>query len=96
MNRLSVTRIGAALAVLGAITYGLLFLWHWLARSPFADTAFAAAFPGFSWGYIGFLTGLGWSIIYSLYIAVVFVAAYNLCCRVIPERRAPATHHSRH
>lgn len=80
----------------GAITYGLCFGWHSLARSPFTDSAFAAAFPGFSWSYIGFVTGLGWSIVYSFYAAVVFVPAYNLCCRAIPERRKPAAHHSIH
>lgn len=96
MNRLSITRVGAALAALGAITYGLCFLWHWLARSPFTDSAFAAAFHGFSWSYIGFVTGLGWSLVYSFYVAVVFVPIYNLCCRAIPERRNPAAHPSVH
>ena len=90
MNRLSITRVGPALAVFAAITYAVCFIWHALAHSSFTDSAFAAAFPGFSWSYIGFLTGLGWSLVYSFYAAGVFVVAYNLCCRAIPERRNAA------
>ena len=92
MHRLSITRVGAALVVFGAITYALCFIWHALAHSSFTDSAFAAAFPGFSWSVTGFLTGLGWSIVYSFYTAVVYVAAYNLCCRAIPERRSATAH----
>jgi hypothetical protein len=83
--RLSVTRVASALMVFAAITYVVCFAWHALARSSFTDSAFAAAFPGFSWSAIGFVTGLGWSIVYSVYIAVVFVPVYNLCCRVRAE-----------
>ena len=72
--------------VFSAVTYALLYFWHSLARSPFADEAFAVMFPGFRWSYVGFLTGLGWSIVYSVYIAVVYVPIYNLCCRAIPNR----------
>ena len=89
MNRLSITRVGAALAVFAAITYLVCFVWHAMTHSSFTDSAFAAAFPGFSWSYIGFFTGLGWSLVYSFYAAIVFVVAYNLCCRVIPDRRSP-------
>ncbi len=90
MNKLSITRVSSALGVFAAVTYAVCFIWHALARSPFADSAFIAAFPGFSWSVTGFLTGLGWSIIYSVYTGVVFVVAYNLCCRAIPERRVRA------
>ncbi|GAA2788512.1 hypothetical protein GCM10010533_28440 [Mycolicibacterium pallens] len=84
MNKLSISRVSAALAVLSSTTYFICFVWNAVAHSPFSDTAFAAAFPGFSWSLIGFATGLGWSILYSGYVGVVFVVAYNFCCRVIP------------
>lgn len=87
MNKLSLSRVSAALVVFGATTYVVCFFWHDLARSAFTDGAFAAAFPGFSWSFIGFVTGLGWSILYGGYTGVVFVVAYNLCCRVIPSRQ---------
>lgn len=96
MNRLSITRVSAALAVFAVITYVVCFIWHALAHSSFADSAFAAAFPGFSWSAVGFLTGLGWSIVYSVYAGVVFVVAYNLCCRAIPEHRTRTEHQSIH
>lgn len=103
MKKLSITRVAAALMVFSAVTYAVLYLWHSLARSSFADEAFAVMFPGFRWSYIGFLTGLGWSIVYSVYIAVVYVPIYNLCCRVVPHRgdelhtttSAQADHHAR-
>ncbi len=93
MNKLSMSRVSAALVVFGATTYVLCFIWHAVAHSAFADSAFAAAFPGFSWSSIGFMTGLGWSILYSAYAGVVFVAAYNLCCRAIPAREAQPRNH---
>lgn len=88
MAKLSITRVTAALMVFSTVTYALLYFWHSLARSSFADDAFAVMFPGFGWSYIGFLTGLGWAIVYSVYIAIVYVPIYNLCCRVIPNRGA--------
>jgi hypothetical protein len=83
--RLSVARVASALMVFAVITYAVCYLWHALARSSFTDSVFAAAFPGFSWTVVGFVTGLGWSIVYSVYVAVVFVPVYNLCCRVRAE-----------
>lgn len=93
-KRLSITRVSSALAVFGVITYVLCFIWRALAHSTFTDSAFAAAFPGFSWSVVGFLTGMGWSIVYSVYAGVVFVWAYNLCCRVTIDRRSRAEHQS--
>lgn len=90
MNRLSMARVSVALMVFAATTYGIWFAWHALAHSSVTDSAFAAVFPGFSWSIVGFLTGLGCSIVYSGYVGVVFVAAYNFCCRVIPERGTSA------
>ncbi|WP_018604151.1 hypothetical protein [Mycobacterium sp. 155] len=80
--KLDLIRVASALMVFAAITYTVCYVWHGLARSPFTDGLFAAAFPGFSWSVIGFVTGLGWSFAYSAYVAVVFVPVYNLCCRV--------------
>lgn len=96
MNRLSVTRVSSALAVFGVITYAVCFIWHALAHTSFTDSAFVVAFPGFSWSVTGFLTGLGWSIVYSVYTGVVFVVAYNLCCRVTVDRRTRAEHPNIH
>uniref|UniRef100_A0A5Q5BH20 Uncharacterized protein n=2 Tax=unclassified Mycobacterium TaxID=2642494 RepID=A0A5Q5BH20_MYCSS len=86
--RLSVTRVASSLMVFAGITYAACYLWHALARSPFTDSVFAAAFPGFSWSVVGFVTGLGWSLLYSAYVAVVFVPIYNLCCRVRTKKPA--------
>ena len=80
--RLDLIRVASSLMVFAAITYTVCFVWRGFARSPFTDSAFVAAFPGFSWSVIGFVTGLGWSFAYSAYAAVVFVPVYNLCCRV--------------
>lgn len=80
--RLDLIRVASSLMVFAAITYTVCYAWHGLARSSFTDSFFAAAFPGFSWSVIGFVTGLGWSLVYSAYVAVVFVPVYNLCCRV--------------
>ena len=44
--------------VFAGITYAACYLWHALARSSFNDSVFAAAFPGFSWSVVGFVTGL--------------------------------------
>lgn len=87
MNGLSITRLAAALAVFGVITYAVCFIWHALAHTSFTDSAFTAAFPGFTWSLTGFLIGLGWTIVYSVYTAVVFVPAYNLLARVTGEPR---------
>ena len=90
MNRLSITRVSAALTVFSGITYALCYLWHVLAHTSFTDSAFTAAFPGFSWSTAGFVIGLGWSILYSVYIGVVFAGAYNLLGRTTVEPRTRA------
>lgn len=87
MNRLSITRVSAALTVFGVITYALCYLWHVLAHTAFSDSAFTAAFPGFSWSTVGFVIGLGWTVLYSVYTGVLIGGAYNLFGRAAVEHR---------
>lgn len=93
MNKLSISRFGAALTSFTVITYVLCFAWHALLRSsPFADRVFASVFPGFTWSGTGFLIGLGWSVVYSIYTALVFGGLYNLFARTNLQFHSRGTH----
>lgn len=83
--RLRTNRVASPLMVFAVViiipVYTARYLWRALARSSLTDSVLATVFPGFNWRVVVF-TGLGWSILYSAYLAVVFLPAYNLCCRV--------------
>lgn len=93
MSKVSITRVSAALTVFGVITYTVCYIWHALSHTAFTDSAFIAAFPGFSWSAAGFAIGLGWTIVYSVYTGVVFATAYNLLGRVTAEPRTRQSTH---
>lgn len=96
MNQLSITRVGVALTVLDVLTYLLCYVWHLLAPASLAGLALQSVFPGFSYSPAGFGIGLGWTIVYSVYTAVLFVFAYNHLGRLEAAHRTREPHQPTH
>lgn len=89
MNDLSMKRVGWALAIWSVLTYLVCVVWHLFVSSAFDGAILQSILPGFDWTPLGVLIGLVLVIVYSVYTAVVFVAAYNYLGRLGAKGRTP-------
>jgi formate-dependent nitrite reductase membrane component NrfD len=87
MNELSIKRVGGALIVWSVLTYLLCVVWHLFVPSTFDSVILRSFLPGFDWTPLGVLIGLVLVVVYSIYIAVVFVSAYNFLGRQATKGR---------
>ncbi len=79
---LSIRTVGLALTALFAVTYGLCVLFDLLIPGWAMSSTWSMIFPGFARSAAGFFIGLAETVIYSFYIAVVFVPVYNFLHRL--------------
>jgi hypothetical protein len=49
------------------------------------------AMPGFGWSMVGFVIGLGWTVIGGFYIAAIYVPVYNYLQGRAEQREAGGT-----
>jgi len=76
---MKVAPLGAALASFFAITYTICVLWGLATPvSMHMHQVWAPMMPGFKWiSGTSYFVGLGWSILYGFYVALVFAPLYN-------------------
>ena len=77
-DSLSIRTVGLALTALFAVTYVLCVLFDLFIPGWAMSSTWSVMFPGFARSVAGFFIGLAETVIYSFYIAVVFVPVYNI------------------
>jgi 2TM family of unknown function (DUF5676) len=78
MNKLNVKPVAFALSSLIVISYILCVVYGVFFQAYPMHTAWEALLPGFVWlTWTTFLLGLVETILYGIYIAIVFVPLYN-------------------
>jgi len=78
MNRLCFKPVAFTLSVFLAVTYILCVIYGLLFHEYAMFKAWEALLPGFSWlTWMTFFIGLAETILYGIYVALVFVPLYN-------------------
>ncbi len=77
MNPLRIRTVGVAITAVAGITYALCVVWDVLLPSSAMHPAWQAFFPGFTWSVGGVALGLVEIVLYSFFVALVFVPIYN-------------------
>ncbi len=88
MSKLNFRIVAASLAVTAALAYLICVAFRPLfpAWAMYTSDSWAAAFPGFSWTFLGISIGLVESAFYGLLAAVIFVPVYNFFSARISSR----------
>lgn len=96
MKRLSIYKVGTALAIALGVTFIACVVWDAVFPSWKMYPAWQAMLPGFDWISVGdFFLGLVETVLFGYWAALVFVPAYNYVSRghsegsVTSSRSAP-------